>query len=77
MSCQKYFAKLQKMKNTQSKIKPIKIGKEPGTMCFGCKDYMQNFRPQEVKMTNKVLREKSHCVVCRSNKSRFLKQKIN
>ena len=28
-------------------------------------------------VTNKVLREKSHCVVCRSNKSRFLKQKIN
>ena len=37
---------------------------------------MQNFRSQEVKMTNKVLREKSHCVVCRSNKSRFLKQKL-
>ena len=40
------------MKNTQSKIKPIKIGKQPRTMyCFGCKDYTQNFRPQEVKMT--------------------------
>ena len=26
-------------------------------------------------MMNKVLREKSHCVVCRSKKSRFLKQK--
>ena len=38
---------------------------------FGCKDYTKNFRPQQVKMTNKVLREKSHCVVCRSNKSRF------
>ena len=23
-------------------------------------------------MTNKVVREKSHCIVCRSNKSRFL-----
>ena len=33
------------------------------------------FRPQEVKMPNKVLREKSNCVVCRSNQSRFLKQK--
>ena len=66
------------MKNRQSKIKPIKIKKQPGrTYCFGCKDYTQNFRPQEVKMTNKVLGEKSHCVVCRSNKSRFLKQKIN
>ena len=27
-------------------------------------------------MTNKVLREKSNCLVCGSNKSRFLKQKI-
>ena len=66
------------MKNTQSKIKPIKIGKQSGTThCFGCKDYTQNFRPQEVKMTNKLLREKSRCVVCRSNKSRFLKQNKN
>ena len=28
-------------------------------------------------MTNKVLREKSNCVVCQSSKSRFLKQKHN
>ena len=60
MDCQKCFTKLQKMKNTQSKIKPIKTGKELGTMyCLGCKDFIHNFRPQEVKMTNKVLREKS------------------
>ena len=78
MDFRKYFAKLQKMKNTKSEIKLIKIGKRPGTTyCFGCKDFTHNFRPQEVKMTNKVLREKSHCVVFRSNKSRFLKQKIN
>ena len=65
-----------KIKNTKSKIKPIKIGKQSGrTYCFGCKDYAKNFRPQEVKMTNKVLREKSHCVVCRSNKSKFSKEK--
>ena len=39
------------MKNTQSKIKPIKTGKELGTMyCLGCKDFTHNFRPQEVKM---------------------------
>ena len=58
MDCQKYFAKSKKMKSTQSKIKPIKIGKRPGTMyCFGCKDFTHNFRPQEVKMTNKVLRK--------------------
>ena len=53
------------MKNTQSKIKPIKIKKPPGTTnCFGCKDFTRNFRPQEIKLTNKVLRQKFHCVVC-------------
>ena len=66
------------MKNTILNIKPIKIGKQSGiTYCFQSKDYTKNFSPQEVKMTNKMLREKSHCVVCWSNKSRFLKQKIN
>ena len=53
------------MKNTKSEIKPIKIEKRPGTMyCLGCRDFTHNFRPQEVKMTNKVLRGKSKCVVC-------------
>ena len=66
------------MKNTQSKIKPIKIGKQSGTTyCFGCKDQTKNFRPQEVKMINKILREKSYCLICRSKESRFLKQKLN
>ena len=60
------------MKNRQSKTKPIKTGKEPRTTYFlGCKNYTHNFRPQKVKMTNKVLREKSNCIVCRSNKSKF------
>ena len=71
----KHFTKLQKMKNTQSKIKAIKIGKQPGTTyCFGCIDYTKRFRPEKVKMLNKVLREKSHFVVCRSNKSRLKKK---
>ena len=49
-----------------------KFGKNAGrTYCLGCKDYANNCKPQEVKMTNKVLREKSNCVDCRSNKSRF------
>ena len=78
MGCQKHFTKLQKIKNTESEIKPIKIGKQSGaTYCLECKDYTQNFRPEKVKMTNKILREKSHCVACRSNKSRFPKQKLN
>ena len=66
------------MKNTQSKTKQIKTRKEIGTTyCLGCKDYTHKFKPQEIKMTNKALREKSDCVVCRSSKSRFLKQKHN
>ena len=56
------------MKNTQSKIKAIKTGKELGTTyCLGCKDFTYNYRPQEVKMTSKVLRQKSNYVVCRND----------
>ena len=70
MNCQKNTARLPRMKNTRSKIKPIETGKEIGTTyCLGCKNYTHNFKPQEVKMINKVLREKSNSVVCRSSKS--------
>ena len=63
-----------KWKTQNQKQNQQKIGKQPETTyCFGCKDYTQYFRPEKVKMTNKVLREKSHCIICRSNKSRFLK----
>ena len=52
--------------------------KELGTTyCLACKDFTYNFRPKEVKMTKKVLRVESNCLACRSNKSRFLKQKHN
>ena len=52
--CQKYFTKIQRIKNTKSEIKSIKIGKRPGTTYFfGCKDFTHKFRPQQVKMTNK------------------------
>ena len=68
--------KTKKKKNTESKIKPIKAGKELGTTyCLRCKDYNHNFKLQEVKMTDKVLRGKSNCVVCRNVNSRFLRQK--
>ena len=78
MDCQKNIARLQRMKNTQSKIKPIKTGQKFGTTyCLGYKDYTHNFKPQEVKMTNNVVREKSNSVACRSCKSRFLKRKHN
>ena len=53
------------MKNTKLNIKPINLGKQPGTTySFWCKDYTQNFRSEKVKMINKVLREKPHCVFC-------------
>ena len=66
------------MKNAISEMKPIKTGEKIGTTyCLECKDYTDNFKTQEIKMTNKVLREKSNRVVCRSSKSRFLKQKHN
>ena len=62
----------------RSKIKPIQTGKKIGATYFlGCKDHTDNFNPQKVKMTNKALREKSNCVVSRSSKLRFLKQKHN
>ena len=52
------------MKNTQSKVKLIRTGKEIGaTYCLVCKDYTDNFKPQEVKISNKVVRGKSICVV--------------
>ena len=63
------------MKSILSNLQPIKTGKQPGTTyCLGCKDYTKNIRPKKVNMTNKVVRKKSHCIVCRSNKSRFSKQ---
>ena len=44
------------MKKTRSNIKPIKIGKElETTFCLGCKDSTDNFKPQEIKITNKEL----------------------
>ena len=63
------------MKSILSNLNSIKTGKQPGrTYCFGCKDYTKNVRPEKINMTNKVAREKSHCIVCRSNKSRILNQ---
>ena len=40
MGCQKEFTELKKMKNTQSEVKPIKIGIRPGTTYF-FKDFTQ------------------------------------
>ena len=46
--------------------------------CLGCKDFTHNFRPQEETRNDKqTAQKKSQTVVCRSNKSRCLKQKHN
>ena len=74
----KTFYQTTKIEKHKIKNKTDKNRKQSGTTyCFGCKEYAKNFRSQEVKMTNKVLRAKSHCVVFQPNRSRFLKQKIN
>ena len=52
---EKHTGGLQRMKNTYLKTTPIKTGKKlVTTYCLGCKDYIHNFKPQEVKMTNKA-----------------------
>ena len=46
MDRQKNTARLQRMKNKPSKIKPTKTENEIGlTFCSGCKDYAENFKP--------------------------------
>ena len=77
MDCQKNTARLQRMKNTQSKIKPINTGEKlEQSIVQGVKITMI-ILTQEVKMKSKVLREKLNFVICRSSKSRFLKEKHN
>ena len=72
------FYQIKKHEKHTTKNKTDKNWEENrATYCLGCKDFTHNFRPQDVKMRNKVLREKSNCIVCRSNKSRLLKQKHN
>ena len=46
-----------------------------GRIFWGVKIFRTILGCQKLKMTNKVLREKPKCVVCRNATSRFLKQK--
>ena len=78
MDCQKSTTHNMRHEKCAIENKTDKIWEKIGTTyCLECKDYTDNFKTQEIKMTNKVLREKSNRVVCRSSKSRFLKQKNN
>ena len=61
-----------------NKIEFFKMDRQKNTVILqGMKNTTRRKKPLEVKMTNKVLRERSNCIVCRSSKSKFLKQKHN
>ena len=45
------------------------------TCCLACRKYTNNIASRKVTMTNKVIREKSTCSECLSDKSRFMTQK--
>ena len=45
--------------------------------CLACRKHTGNIGSRKVTMTNKVIRDKSGCARCLSNKSRSLKQKPN
>ena len=45
--------------------------------CLACREHAGNIGSKRVTMTNKVIRDKSRCAQCFSDKSRFMKQKLN
>ena len=47
------------------------------TYCLTCREHTDNIGSGKVTMTNKVIRDKSRCAQCLSDKSKFLKQKLN
>ena len=47
------------------------------TYCLSCRKHIDNIGSKKVIMTNKVVREKSRCANCMSDKSRSLKQRPN
>ena len=44
---------------------------------LGCRKHTNNIGSKTVTMTNKIVRDKSRCGECLSDKSRFIKQKSN
>ena len=47
------------------------------TYCLACRKHTYNVGSKDTTMTNKVIRNKSKCGVCFSDKSRFMKQNHN
>ena len=44
------------------------------TYCLSCREQTNNIDSKRVTMTNKVIRDKSRCAECVSDKSRFMAQ---
>ena len=47
------------------------------TYSLACREHTNNISSKTVTMTNKVIRNKSWCSECLSDKARFMKQKFN
>ena len=45
--------------------------------CLACRKHTNNTASRKVTMTNKVIRDKSRCSECLSDKSSLMKQKHN
>ena len=59
MDCQKNTTNNIRHQKCAIKDKMDKNWEKTGTTyCLGCKDYADNFKPQKIKMINKMLREK-------------------
>ena len=44
------------------------------TYCLGCREHTGNIGSKRVRMTNKVIKDKSRCAQCFSDNSRSLKE---
>ena len=47
------------------------------TYCLACRKHTNHIASRKVTMTNEVIRDKSRCRECLSDKSRFMKRKLN
>ena len=47
------------------------------TYFLACREHTGNIGSKRITMANKVIRDKSRCVECFSDKSRLMKQKHN
>ena len=47
------------------------------TYCLSCTRHTNNNGAKKVTMRNKIIKQKSRCVNCMFDKSRFFKQKYN